>query len=92
MKYIKVYWNHSFDDEPVELYSEIDDSRYEVRKVEVFSTGDLIFSDESTPINITTLGELPLPSLSEINKDSQFKAIYIDAVEFENIWTKAIKK
>ncbi|RAY81729.1 hypothetical protein DP196_25065, partial [Enterobacter hormaechei subsp. steigerwaltii] len=76
----------------IELYSEIDDSRYEVRKVEVFSTGDLIFSDESTPINITTLGELPLPSLSEINKDSQFKAIYIDAVEFENIWTKAIKK
>ncbi|TPW37695.1 hypothetical protein FKM52_21250 [Mixta tenebrionis] len=92
MKYIKVHWEHSFDDEPTELYSEIDDSRYEVRKVEVFSTGDLTFSDQSTPKNISTLGELPIPSLNEINQDPQFKAIYIDADEFENVWIKAIKK
>lgn len=39
MKYIKVIWMHSFDDEPTELYSEIDDERYETRKVEFFYLG-----------------------------------------------------
>lgn len=91
MKYIKVIWMHSFDDEPTELYSEIDDERYETRKVE-FLSGNIIFSDESTPLELTTLGELPLPSLQEINKDPQFKAIYIERVEFERVWQNATNK
>jgi hypothetical protein len=35
MHYIKVFWKHQHRDEPVELYSELDDGRWEVRKVEV---------------------------------------------------------
>ncbi|HCQ6997710.1 TPA: hypothetical protein OL686_004625 [Escherichia coli] len=92
MKYIKVLWDHPFEDEPIELYSEINDDRYEVRKVEIFPSGESILSDESTPIDITTLGELPVPSLKDINQDPQFKAIYIDSSEFENIWKKHIRK
>ncbi len=39
MKYIRVKWNHLFSDEPVLLFSELDDARWEVRKIEVFRDG-----------------------------------------------------
>ena len=35
MTYIRVEWKYSFANEPVWLYSELDDLRWEVRKVEV---------------------------------------------------------
>jgi hypothetical protein len=34
MKYVKVEWHHSFNDQPSVIYSEVDDSGWEVRKVE----------------------------------------------------------
>jgi hypothetical protein len=39
MIYLKVKWNHSFSDEPVLLYSELDRKRWELRKIEVFPNG-----------------------------------------------------
>jgi hypothetical protein len=35
MTHIVVTWHHQHPDEPVELFSELDDERFEVRKVEV---------------------------------------------------------
>jgi hypothetical protein len=34
MKYLKVKWIHPFPSEPIVLMSELDDERYEIRKVE----------------------------------------------------------
>jgi hypothetical protein len=36
MTYIKVLWIHKNKDEPIELYSELDEDRYETKKVEIF--------------------------------------------------------
>ena len=33
--YVKVRWDHEFVEEPVEVFSELDNDRYEVRKVEI---------------------------------------------------------
>ena len=48
MRYIKVKWIHSYPDEPVLLYSEIDDSGWEVRKVEVFPDGAYGYANASS--------------------------------------------
>ena len=39
MQYVLVEWDHDLDDEPYRIYSELDDSRCEVRKVEFFRNG-----------------------------------------------------
>jgi hypothetical protein len=39
MQYIKVVWKHDHPEEPIVLYSELDEDRWEVRKVEVFRVG-----------------------------------------------------
>ena len=44
MKYLKVRWIHESATDPVELYSEIDDQGWEVRKVEVFPNGTMGFA------------------------------------------------
>jgi hypothetical protein len=40
--YLKLIWHHEFIDEPTWLYSELDENRYEVRKVEVFKDGQVL--------------------------------------------------
>ena len=37
--YVEVAWLHDFEDEPVMLYSKLDDQRRETRKVELFPDG-----------------------------------------------------
>jgi hypothetical protein len=43
--YLKVRWHHELPDEPVWLFSELDDERYEVRKVEVYRNGTRTYAD-----------------------------------------------
>lgn len=44
MQYIKVKWVHPPNEYPVMLYSELDDRRYEIRKVEVFADGRMQYA------------------------------------------------
>ena len=39
MRYLRVHWNHNHPDEPVAMYSELDDQSWELRKVEFFPDG-----------------------------------------------------
>lgn len=66
MRYLMVRWIHDLCDEPVELYSELDDADYEIRKVEIYRDGRRDFADEASSSGSTMLGEGPLPSLEEI--------------------------
>jgi hypothetical protein len=89
MQYLRVLWLHAFEDEPIDLLSELDDDRMEVRKVEIFRGGQrgrasAIHEDEGT-----MLGTEPVPSLQEINEDPQFRAREIDSAEFELEWSRA---
>ena len=89
MKYIKVKWSHSIADEPIFLYSELDEGMWEIRKVEVFPDGRVGFasSTEATPSTNTRLSIEPLPALDEIASDSQFQPVEISKDEFEAVWS-----
>lgn len=88
MKYIAVTWrtNRGY---PIELYSELDDQRYECRKVEVFADGRAEFADAVEQTGDTQLGEVPVPPLADIASDSQFVPREISASEFEAVWQSA---
>lgn len=89
MRYIHVAWNHSNPEEPVDLYSELDDQRREVRKVEVFRGGNLGYASSTEASGSTRLGEVPIPPLTEIAEESEFRPEEISRAEFEHLWKSA---
>lgn len=89
MKYIRVKWKHSFECEPVYLYSELDDNSWELRKVEVYADGRYDFAGEGESMGDARLSTEPIPSLEEISLDPQFESAEITKAEFERIWKLA---
>ncbi len=87
--YIRVLWLHSSPDYPVELISEIDGQRYEVRKVEIWADGRTGYASRSEEVGGTGLGRRPVPPFSEIAADPQFKPYEISEAEFERHWCGA---
>jgi hypothetical protein len=92
MKYIKVMWLHQYVDEPVVVYSEIDNDGWETRKVEIFANGSGTFASATTHTGTSGLAEIPVPSLEEINSDPQFQGVEITKEEFEQIWIEVSKQ
>ena len=88
MTYIKINWIHSHADEPILLYSELDESRREKRKVEMFPRGHCGFASSTESASSTRLGEAPIPPLAEIGSDPQFIPVEIAKQEFEEVWRK----
>ncbi len=89
MDYLKVEWIHSFEHEPVEILCELDDERNEIRKVERFRSGALMFADSIEESGTTMLAECPIPPFDLIAADPQFKPVLIGAEEFERAWYSA---
>jgi hypothetical protein len=87
MRYLHVRWIHSSPTEPVEIFSEVDDEGYEVRKVEVFPDGHVGFADDREQACTTELGEKPVPDLEAIAADPQFQPRWISKEDFEKAWT-----
>jgi hypothetical protein len=90
MTYFKCKWNHSFPDEPIALYAELDEQRWEVRKVEVFRDGKMGFANGEREFGGSGLGLVPTPPLAEIAADPQFEPVEITQLEFESVWSEAI--
>lgn len=90
MEYIKVKWIHCFNDEPIWFYSELDEERWEIRKVVVFKDGRLGYIGPEEGNGLSILGEIPMPSLEEIASEPEFEPYEISAKEFKSIWEKAI--
>jgi hypothetical protein len=86
MEYIDVLWMHPHDSEPMRLASELDQNRMEVRKLEFFSDGRVGFASVDVSIYGARLGEVPAPSLDEINQDPQFRGVSITGLAFEELW------
>jgi hypothetical protein len=89
MTYLKVEWLHDFDDEPIEILSELDSRRREIRKVERFRDGTLTFAGSEGTSGSTMLSEAPLPPLKEIASDPQFRPQTIGKEAFEHRWKAA---
>lgn len=90
MEYICVKWIHSHPDEPVWLYIELNDERWEVRKVEVFLDGRVGWADTSNEVGGTGLGLETVPPLKEIAEQIEFEPRTIPKDEFEQVWKKAL--
>lgn len=84
--YIDVAWVHHFPSEPVRLVSELDSEGRELRKLEFFRDGLVGFADRESEVRGTRLSETPLPSVAQINEDSQFIARNTSAEQFESLW------
>jgi hypothetical protein len=89
MTYIKVKWIHSFHDEPVLLYCELDRDRWEVRKVEIFPNGRMGYAGPGIAVGGTELGFVSTPPLEQIAEDPEFEPEVISRAEFDDIWAKA---
>ncbi len=84
--YIKVIWFHQFHDEPVLLYSELDNERFETRKIEFYRDNQVGIAFEEMEFNSSMLGTEKVPDLIEINKNPEFYGVEISKEEFEIIW------
>lgn len=89
MRHQRVRWLHDRTDEPIVIYSEIDVSGRERRKVEEYSDGRLDPADAVNEHGTTSLSDERFPKLEEINSDPQFDGEPITSAEFEAVWTRA---
>ncbi|WP_308364859.1 MULTISPECIES: hypothetical protein [unclassified Microbulbifer] len=87
--YIYSKWHNSPADSPVEFYSELNNDRFETRKVEVFKDGSLGFSSEKASSKTTRLGIVAVPPLAEIAKQPEFDIHIITPQQFEEKWKEA---
>ena len=90
MIYLRCRWRHSFPNEPILLYSELDGERWELRKVEIFADGRAAYADRHQKIGNTCLGLVPVPPFAEIAADPQFDPAEVSKEEFESVWNDAI--
>jgi len=89
MLYLCVQWHHNLKSEPISLYCELDDDRWEQRKVEVYADGAHDWADQSASAGRTMLGDQPTPSLEEIAESGEFTPREISQDDFEQVWRKA---
>ena len=87
--YILVEWLHTMPSEPIRLYYELDQERYERRKVEEYRDGTLHSADASHGQGSTFLAWEPRPPVAEFEQDPQFRVLEVTAQEFERIWQQA---
>ena len=90
-KHIDVTWYHEDNEYPRRLVSEIGTDRYELRKLEFYENGKVGYATKDESVFNTLLGEAPVPSIEEINSNSQFSAKYICSDEFEKIWESNVQ-
>lgn len=84
MTYLQVEWIHNFEDEPIEMLSELDRRRNEIRKVERFRNGAITFAGPNGASGTTGLSETPIPEIEDIAADPQFHAATISKEDFED--------
>lgn len=89
VRYVRTDWHCTRSDEPVRIYSEIDERALEVRKVEEFVDGKLEYSDGKTSSGTTKLATLPIPSFAEIRASGELTPTEISPMEFETLWLRA---
>ena len=86
--YLRVEWHHEHEDDPIVLYSEIEDG-LETRKVDVYRNGRLDYADYKTQTGTTRLSEEVMPSLDEIAEQYEFSPSEITSDDFERLWLTA---
>ncbi len=91
MKYIHIQWNHDLPDAPTDVYSELDDNRMEIRKIEVFGDQTVGYALLGLASELTSLRPTPVPYVSQLNQDPKASARDIEWHEFDDLWDKLVK-
>lgn len=92
MFYVLLEWSHKWDDEPVQIWSELDDQRCETRKIEVFSHGFRLTYDHEDPRSAAGLADVPFPEdLRKLNAAGPFHASSVSQSDFEGLWSRSIE-
>jgi hypothetical protein len=84
----RVRWIHDDADDPVALWADVMDG-YEVRKVDEFADGRLVWADVRTESGSTRLCLTSLPTPDEIAADPQFVVEMVSADVFERVRRRA---
>jgi hypothetical protein len=87
--YLRVRWKHALVDAPVEMLSELDEERWEVRKVDVYADGHMTYAWGKGASGDTGLRECAVPPIEEIAADPQAEPAEISRDEFEAVWDRA---
>ena len=84
-EYIKWYWEHSYDTDPIVFFCEVDteNERYATRMTEVYADRRVAPVIEEGFEFVT---EAPIPTPDEINTEPEFYAKYITKEEFEAVY------
>lgn len=90
-RHIRVLWNHSSAKDPVELWSELDAGRNEVRKIEIWADGRVGYAFGRVEVGGTRLGEASIPQLDNIAGDPQFEPEAISQSDFEKQWIANVR-
>ncbi|ARU62737.1 hypothetical protein CBW65_18515 [Tumebacillus avium] len=85
---MKCEWLHDDENDPILIYSEMDDERYEVRKIEFYRDGRYGYAYEAVEVGGSGLGEVPVPTIEEIAEDEfgHFVPMKISKEDFEKVW------
>lgn len=86
MKYLYVEWLHEIPEEPIILISELDERRYEHRKLEIYKGGLVGYAVNNTKVHDTRLTTEPIPEIQDILIHKEFKPKYISKDDFTRIW------
>lgn len=90
MRYIDVRWIHDNQADPVRFMSELDQDRYETRKLEFFMDGSIGFAHVADASLAVELGTVQVPSLDAINAHPGFSGTEISSAAFEAAWREAL--
>ena len=71
------------------LFEEIDEQRYETRKVHQYADGRLVRTDRISDLS-TSLAWVSVPPEDEIASQREFEVLPLSAEEFEEVWRSAI--
>jgi hypothetical protein len=87
-EYLQVSWKHDFEEDPVLIYSEIDYTRTELRKIELYKNGSFGLASADIEYGKSMLALIPIPGKQEIAADPQFVPKEITEEEFNALWNK----
>lgn len=90
MKYLKIQWHHEEPEYPNLIYSEINEERWETRKLEFFPGGKVGYAYNNVEVGGTGLGLEPIPSIKDISSDPEFTPEEITKGEFERVWNEHV--
>src|SRR5882724_8188570 len=86
MRYSRLQWNHLHPAEPVEIFSEYDDTGWETRKIERFPDGSIGYASASESAGGTQLSLIQRPPYEEVVAEPEFRVFDLSKDEFERIW------